>query len=100
MIEYTFDLLSQPFTTHITMANRTQENPATNNTGCKTATTSTHKLSGSYLAVDYFQALHNIIAPPAPMVRKQSSLIITPGWEYSSEPYRPRKSQLLIFRQS
>ncbi len=33
---------------------------------------------------DYFQALRNIIAPAAPMVRQQSSLIITPEWEYSS----------------
>ncbi len=32
----------------------------------------------SYLAGDYFQALRNIIAPAAPMVRQQSSLIITP----------------------
>ncbi len=31
----------------------------------------------SYLAGDYFQALRNIIAPAAPMVRQQSSLIIT-----------------------
>ncbi len=54
----------------------------------------------SYLAGDYFQALRNIIAPAAPMVQLQSSLIITPEWEYSSKPYRPRKSQLFIFRQS
>ncbi len=32
----------------------------------------------SYLAGDYFQALCNIIAPAALMVRQQSSLIITP----------------------
>ncbi len=39
----------------------------------------------SYLAGDYFQALRNIIAPAAPMVRQQSSLIIiTLEWEYSS----------------
>ncbi len=35
----------------------------------------------SYLAGDYF---NNIIAPAALMVRQQSSLIITPEWEYSS----------------
>ncbi len=33
----------------------------------------------SYLAGDYFQALRNIIVP-----KLQSSLIITPEWEYSS----------------
>ncbi len=36
---------------------------------------------------DYLQALRNIIAPAAPIVRQQrqqSSLIITPEWEYSS----------------
>ncbi len=33
----------------------------------------------SDLAGDHFQALHNIIA-----VRLQSSLIITPEWEYCS----------------
>ncbi len=38
----------------------------------------------SYLAGDYFQALRHIIAPAAFMVRQQSSLIITPEWEYSS----------------
>ncbi len=38
----------------------------------------------SYLAGDFFQALHHIIAPSALMVRQQSSLIITPEWEYSS----------------
>ncbi len=38
----------------------------------------------SCLAGDYFQALRHIIAPAAPMVRQQSSLIITPEWEYSS----------------
>ncbi len=38
----------------------------------------------SYLAGDYFQALCNIIAPAALMVRQQSSLIITLEWEYSS----------------
>ncbi len=32
----------------------------------------------SYLAGDYFQALRNITAPAAPMVRQQTSLIITP----------------------
>ncbi len=38
-----------------------------------------------YRAGDYFQALRNIIAPAAPMVRQQSSLIIiTLEWEYSS----------------
>ncbi len=52
----------------------------------------------SYLAGDYFQVLRNIIASGAPMVWYQSSLIITPEWEYSSLPYRPRKSQLFIFR--
>ncbi len=36
------------------------------------------------IAGDYFQALRNIIAPAALMVRQQSSLIITPEWEYSS----------------
>ncbi len=36
------------------------------------------------IAGDYFQALRHIIAPAAPMVRQQSSLIITPEWEYSS----------------
>ncbi len=35
------------------------------------------------LAGDYFQVLRNIIAPAALMVRQQSSLIITPEWEYS-----------------
>ncbi len=38
----------------------------------------------SYLAGDYFLALRDIIAPAAPMVRQQSSLNITPEWEYSS----------------
>ncbi len=38
----------------------------------------------SYLAGDYFQALCNITTPDALMVRQQSSLIITPEWEYSS----------------
>ncbi len=38
----------------------------------------------SYLAGDYFQVLRNITAPAALMVRQQSSLIITPEWEYSS----------------
>ncbi len=38
----------------------------------------------SYLAAVYFQALCNIIAPAAPMVRQQSFLIITPEWKYSS----------------
>ncbi len=37
----------------------------------------------SYLTGDYFQTLRNIIAPAAPMVWQQSSLIITPGQEYS-----------------
>ncbi len=37
-----------------------------------------------YLAGDYFQALCNSIAPAAPMVWQQSSLI---NWKY-----RPRKS--------
>ncbi len=36
------------------------------------------------IAGDYFQALSNITAPAALMVRQQSSLIITPEWEYSS----------------
>ncbi len=36
------------------------------------------------IAGDYFQALSHIIAPAALMVRQQSSLIITPEWEYSS----------------
>ncbi len=40
---------------------------------------------GSYLAGDYFQALRNIITPAAPMVRQQSSLIITPEWEFIFE---------------
>ncbi len=31
----------------------------------------------SYLSGDYFQALCNIIAPGAPMVRQKSYLIIT-----------------------
>ncbi len=52
----------------------------------------------SYLAGVYFQALRNIIAPAAPMVRQQSSLIITLELKYSSYPYQPRKSPLLIFR--
>ncbi len=38
----------------------------------------------SYLAGEYFQVLRNIIAPAAPMIRQQSSLVITPEWEYSS----------------
>ncbi len=33
---------------------------------------------------DYFQALRHIIVPAEPMVRQQSSLIITPEWEHSS----------------
>ncbi len=37
-----------------------------------------------YWAGDYFQALRHIIAPAALTVRQQSSLIITPEWEYSS----------------
>ncbi len=37
-----------------------------------------------YWAGDYFQVLRHIIAPAALMVRQQSSLIITPEWEYSS----------------
>ncbi len=49
----------------------------------------------SYLAGDYFQARSNIIT-----VRQQSSLIITPEREYSSSPYRLRKSQLFTFPQS
>ncbi len=36
------------------------------------------------IAGDYFQALRHITAPAALMVRQQSSLIITPEWEYSS----------------
>ncbi len=36
------------------------------------------------IAGDYFQALRNIIAPAAPMVWQQISLIIMPEWEYSS----------------
>ncbi len=36
------------------------------------------------IAGDYFQALRHIIVPAAPMVRQQSSLIITLEWEYSS----------------
>ncbi len=52
------------------------------------------------LAGDYFQALRHIIAPAALMVLQQISLIITPEWEYSSKPYRTRKSQLFIFRRS
>ncbi len=38
----------------------------------------------SYLAGDYIEELCNIIAPAALMVRQQSSLIITPEWEYRS----------------
>ncbi len=37
-----------------------------------------------YWAGDYFQALRHIIAPAAQIVQQQSSLIITPEWEYSS----------------
>ncbi len=48
----------------------------------------------------FFQGLRSVIASAALMVRQQSSLIITPKWEYSSLPYRPRKSQLFIFRHS
>ncbi len=33
------------------------------------------------IAGDYFKMLRNIIAPAAPMVRQQSSLIIVPEWE-------------------
>ncbi len=33
---------------------------------------------------DYFQVLRHITAPAALMVRQQSSLIISPEWEYSS----------------
>ncbi len=36
------------------------------------------------IAGDYFQALRHITVPAAPMVRQQSSLIITPESEYSS----------------
>ncbi len=36
------------------------------------------------IAGDYFQVLRHITAPAAQMVRQQSSLIITPEWEYSS----------------
>ncbi len=36
------------------------------------------------IAGDYFQALRHITAPAALMVRQQSSLIVTPEWEYSS----------------
>ncbi len=43
----------------------------------------------SYLTGDYFQVLCNIIVRAAPMERQQSSLIITPEWEYGSLPYRP-----------
>ncbi len=44
-----------------------------------------HSSVTSYdIAGEYFQALGNIIAPAAPMVRQQSSLIITPEREYSS----------------
>ncbi len=39
---------------------------------------------GHCISGDYFQALRHIIAPAALMVRQQSSLIITPEWEYSS----------------
>ncbi len=38
----------------------------------------------SYLAGDYFQALRNIIAPAALMVRQYNSLTIMPEWEKSS----------------
>ncbi len=38
----------------------------------------------SYLARDFFQVLHNIIAPAALMIRQQSYLIITPEREYSN----------------
>ncbi len=37
-----------------------------------------------YWAGDYFQVLRHITAPAAQIVRQQSSLIITPEWEYSS----------------
>ncbi len=36
------------------------------------------------IAGDYFQTLSHITAPAALMVRRHSSLIITPEWEYSS----------------
>ncbi len=36
---------------------------------------------------------NGFIMPAPHMVRQQSSLIITPEWEYSSKPNRPRKSQ-------
>ncbi len=38
----------------------------------------------SYLKLDSVQALRNIIAPAAHMVRQQRSSIIAPEWEYSS----------------
>ncbi len=38
----------------------------------------THQLTSYDIAGDYFQALRNITAPAALMVRQQSSLIITP----------------------
>ncbi len=41
-------------------------------------------LSSQWYSWDYFQALRHIIAPAAQMVWQQSSLIITPEWEYSS----------------
>ncbi len=51
----------------------------------------------NYLAGDYFQALRNIIAPAAPMERQQSSLTITPEWEYSSLSYRPIENLNFLF---
>ncbi len=37
------------------------------------------------LVGDYFQALRNIIAPAAPLIRQQTSLIVTPEWEWWSQ---------------
>ncbi len=48
----------------------------------------------SYVAGDYFQALRNIIAPAAPRVRQQSSLIIMQEWEYF---YKKTKNSFLNF---
>ncbi len=63
------------------------------------------KVASSYI-IQYiiYQALRNITAPAAPMVWQQSSLIITPEWEYSFlvlvhdvtiEESRRQKSQAL-----
>ncbi len=43
------------------------------------------------IAGDYFQALRHIIAPAAPMVRQQSSLISTRNEKYCSEAISAEK---------